>query len=475
MKGDLYMGKKPRWEIKYEKYKAEEPKYKDMEKNIAETEALITTLETGKVKVKGDFKTKEAYQEALETKKSEIQKEIKTKKEEVDLMRKELEKYENYKKNKDKIKNILEYRNALQARLEKLPKDLSKEIENKQKDTLAIAEGIKQYSNEIEELRKQAKNDMPEDQKRILLFTLKTKIEARESLRNKKYELNYQIRNLEGQQKSYNSDVEDKKIIYERRISKCNIIAANLLKGKNIGEFELKVEPASKKFTSPDGKIAQQINATKNALQNKTQATSQPTQYSNLNQQKMSPNGLTKVGELDEFKEKHPTMAKIRDFFKRIKDKIKRSIAMRKLNELNKKNGYIRPLTERSKKRHINNENGYNKPSKLNEMSAKKAAEKSGFNKMSAKAEEIKQQLLVKEKEEEENRIKDEENRIEDEENNLLYEVTEKGAEKTFKERLSIINKAKGYNRPTTEQTKKFHTVDQTAKPHREYKDNEGR
>lgn len=403
MKGDLYMEKKPRWEIKYEKYKAEEPKYKDMEKNIAETEALITTLETGKVKVKGDFKTKEAYQEALEAKKSEIQKEIKTKKEEVDLMRKELEKYENYKKNKDKIKNILEYRNALQARLEKLPKDLSKEIENKQKDTLAIAEGIKQYSNEIEELRKQAKNDMPEDQKRILLFTLKTKIEARESLRNKKYELNYQIRNLEGQQKSYNSDVEDKKIIYERRISKCNIIAANLLKGKNIGEFELKVEPASKKFTSPDGKIAQQINATKNALQNKTQATSQPTQYSNLNQQKMSPNGLTKVGELDEFKEKHPTMAKIRDFFKRIK----RNISMLKLKRVNK--------------------------------------------------------------------TQQEENRIEDEENNLLYEVTEKGAEKTFKERLSIINKAKGYNRPTTEQTKKFHTVDQTAKPHREYKDNEGR
>lgn len=403
MKGDLYMEKKPRWEIKYEKYKAEEPKYKDMEKNIAETEALITTLETGKVKVKGDFKTKEAYQEALEAKKSEIQKEIKTKKEEVSLMRKELEKYENYKKNKDKIKNILEYRNALQARLEKLPKDLSKEIENKQKDTLAIAEGIKQYSNEIEELRKQAKNDMPEDQKRILLFTLKTKIEARESLRNKKYELNYQIRNLEGQQKSYNSDVEDKKIIYERRISKCNIIAANLLKGKNIGEFELKVEPASKKFTSPDGKIAQQINATKNALQNKTQATSQPTQYSNLNQQKMSPNGLTKVGELDEFKEKHPTMAKIRDFFKRIK----RNISMLKLKRVNK--------------------------------------------------------------------TQQEENRIEDEENNLLYEVTEKGAEKTFKERLSIINKAKGYNRPTTEQTKKFHTVDQTAKPHREYKDNEGR
>lgn len=397
------MEKKPRWEIKYEKYKAEEPKYKDMEKNIAETEALITTLETGKVKVKGDFKTKEAYQEALEAKKSEIQKEIKTKKEEVSLMRKELEKYENYKKNKDKIKNILEYRNALQARLEKLPKDLSKEIENKQKDTLAIAEGIKQYSNEIEELRKQAKNDMPEDQKRILLFTLKTKIEARESLRNKKYELNYQIRNLEGQQKSYNSDVEDKKIIYERRISKCNIIAANLLKGKNIGEFELKVEPASKKFTSPDGKIAQQINATKNALQNKTQATSQPTQYSNLNQQKMSPNGLTKVGELDEFKEKHPTMAKIRDFFKRIK----RNISMLKLKRVNK--------------------------------------------------------------------TQQEENRIEDEENNLLYEVTEKGAEKTFKERLSIINKAKGYNRPTTEQTKKFHTVDQTAKPHREYKDNEGR
>ena len=397
------MEKKPRWEIKYEKYKAEEPKYKDMEKNIAETEALITTLETGKVKVKGDFKTKEAYQEALEAKKSEIQKEIKTKKEEVDLMRKELEKYENYKKNKDKIKNILEYRNALQARLEKLPKDLSKEIENKQKDTLAIAEGIKQYSNEIEELRKQAKNDMPEDQKRILLFTLKTKIEARESLRNKKYELNYQIRNLEGQQKSYNSDVEDKKIIYERRISKCNIIAANLLKGKNIGEFELKVEPASKKFTSPDGKIAQQINATKNALQNKTQATSQPTQYSNLNQQKMSPNGLTKVGELDEFKEKHPTMAKIRDFFKRIK----RNISMLKLKRVNK--------------------------------------------------------------------TQQEENRIEDEENNLLYEVTEKGAEKTFKERLSIINKAKGYNRPTTEQTKKFHTVDQTAKPHREYKDNEER
>ena len=83
------MANKPRWEIKYEKYKAEEPKYRTMRATIAKLEASMATLEGGEVKVKGDFKTKEEYQNALNAAKSKIQEEIKTQKSKIDLIKKE--------------------------------------------------------------------------------------------------------------------------------------------------------------------------------------------------------------------------------------------------------------------------------------------------------------------------------------------------------------------------------------------------
>lgn len=381
------MEKKPRWEIKYEKYKAEEPKYRTMRATIAELEASIATLEGGEVKVKGDFKTKEAYQEALEAKKSEIQKEIKTKKEEVDLIKKELAGYENFKNNQQQIENIFEYRKDLEHRLMALPKDTRQEVEEKRQELSGVEQRVTQYQKEIEEMKKQLKTNMPEEERQILLFTLKTKMEAMEPLQTRQSDLDMQIGTLEEQGKGFDKIAEDKRITYERKIAKCNIIAANLMKGKSLLDFDLKVEPEGKRFTSPDGKLFKTTKASRNLEKSK--------------KEKDKEDEKNLVG-ISDFEKKHPKLAKVFNFFKNIGNKIFKN-------------------KEKDKKLGDDNLKDYNKEDKT------------------------------------------------------LYEITQKGKERTFKERLAEMNQKNGYYRPTAKQKENFHNVDKQAKPHREYKDNEER
>ena len=127
--------KKPRWEVKYDKYLSEEPiseKIANIEKttknNISKIKRSTTTavkkLQTEienlkNEKVTGNFKTREEYEQAvashealISSKENEIT-ELKNKSQaEIEDIKnnsdtnKELQGYKNYEKNKDKIKNI---------------------------------------------------------------------------------------------------------------------------------------------------------------------------------------------------------------------------------------------------------------------------------------------------------------------------------------------------------------------------------
>ncbi len=276
------MANKPRWEIKYEKYKAEEPKYRTMRATIAKLEASMATLEGGEVKVKGDFKTKEEYQNALNAAKSKIQEEIKTQKSKIDLIKKELAGYENFKNNQQQIENIFEYRKDLEHRLMALPKDTRQEVEEKRQELSGVEQRVTQYQKEIEEMKKQLKTNIAEEERQILLFTLKTKMEAMEPLQTRQSDLDMQIGTLEEQGKGFDKIAEDKRITYERKIAKCNIIAANLMKGKSLLDFDLKVEPEGKRFTSPDGKLFKTTKASRNLEKSKKEkAKEDETEYDN--------------------------------------------------------------------------------------------------------------------------------------------------------------------------------------------------
>ena len=172
-----------------------------MRATIAKLEASMATLEGGEVKVKGDFKTKEEYQNALNAAKSKIQEEIKTQKSKIDLIKKELAGYENFKNNQQQIENIFEYRKDLEHRLMALPKDTRQEIEEKRQELSGVEQRVTQYQKEIEGMKKQLKTNMAEEERQILLFTLKTKMEAMEPLQTRQSDLDMQIGTLEEQGK----------------------------------------------------------------------------------------------------------------------------------------------------------------------------------------------------------------------------------------------------------------------------------
>lgn len=247
------MENKPRWEKKYEELVAEEPVAEKIEKIKEE----IANIKKGEV---GDFKTKEDYDKAF----GEARKELPNKE-------KELANYENYEKNKTKIANILAYR-----------KDLEKQLEN---NPAAIE--MKKNSKILEEQKKRANELMTKMQKSGIdkseYNDLQEDLEITQAV----------IRNLDERNESLKTSSDNKeKEICERKIAKCNLIAANLLKGKNLEDIQIKIEPSSKTFTEAKN------NEKAGYLVN-----------------------------VSEFAKKHPRLAKIGEFFKNGFSSIKNRVA----------------------------------------------------------------------------------------------------------------------------------------------------
>lgn len=253
------MENKPRWEKKYEKLVAEEPVAEKIEKIKEE----IANIKKGEV---GDFKTKEDYDKAF----GEARKNLHNKE-------KELENCENYEKNKAKIANILAYR-----------KDLEKQLEN---NPAAIE--MKKNSKILEEQKKRANELMTKMQKSGIdkseYNDLQEDLEITQAV----------IRNLDERNESLKTSSDNKeKEICERKIAKCNLIAANLLKGKNLEDIQIKIEPSSKTFTE--------------AKNNEKANTNEKAGY---------------LVNVSEFAEKHPRLARIAGFFKNGFSSIKNRIA----------------------------------------------------------------------------------------------------------------------------------------------------
>ena len=247
------MANKPRWEAKYEKMLNQEP----VSEKIAKLKEEIENTKRNEV---GTFKTKEEYQDAL--------REAKLKLPEQEA---QLQDYENYEKNKTKIANILAYR-----------KDLEKQLEN---NPAAIE--MKKNSKILEEQKKRANELMAKMQKSGIdkseYNDLQEDLEITQAV----------IRNLDERNESLKTSSDNKeKEICERKIAKCNLIAANLLKGKNLEDIQIKIEPSSKTFTEAKN------NEKAGYLVN-----------------------------VSEFAKKHPRLAKIGEFFKNGFSSIKNRVA----------------------------------------------------------------------------------------------------------------------------------------------------
>jgi len=292
-----------RWEKKVNEYTTNRAKY----------EALKTEIENlKKGKVTG-AKTKEQYEAALSKRKAEIQKK-----------EAEYKGYENFKKNEDKLKNILEYRKTLEKKLAALPKDTREDVSKKQEEQKKLTAKIKEYQKSVEDMKKMLKGDIAEDVKQVTLFAIKTRMDALGALQEQQGKLDMEIADLQEQGKNFNEETAGKKELYERRIAKCNLLAANLLKGKSIDDIGLRVEEEGKKFNSPDG-----------SLKDKTDSARQEGGIGAKDDTALEP--------VSEFAKKHPRLAKIGNFFKNLKDKTVDFIRGKEEDEEEQETGGAKP------------------------------------------------------------------------------------------------------------------------------------
>ena len=282
------MANKPRWEAKYEKMLNQEP----VSEKIAKLKEEIENTKRNEV---GTFKTKEEYQDAL--------REAKLKLPEQEA---QLQDYENYEKNKTKIANILAYRKELEKQLEK-------QLENN-----PVVKEIEKNSKILEEQKKRANELMAKMQKSGIdkseYNDLQEDLEITQAV----------IRNLNERDKILQADPANKeKEMCERRIAKCNLIAANLLKGKNLEDIQIKIEPSNKVFKQQKTTKKQEQETEKQEKAPKEGELSNP-EIIDDEQENAKTNYPAK---LEDFATRHPRLARIAGFFKNGFSSIKNRIA----------------------------------------------------------------------------------------------------------------------------------------------------
>ena len=278
------MANKPRWEAKYEKMLNQEP----VSEKIAKLKEEIENTKRNEV---GTFKTKEEYQDALREAKFKLPEQ-----------EAQLQDYENYEKNKTKIANILAYRKELEKQLENNP--VVKEIEKNSK----ILEEQKKRANEL--MAKMQKSGIDENEHN----ELQEDLDITQAV----------IRNLNERDKILQADPANKeKEMCERRIAKCNLIAANLLKGKNLEDIQIKIEPSNKVFKQQKTTKKQEQETEKQEKAPKEGELSDP-EIIDDEQENAKTNYPAK---LEDFATRHPRLARIAGFFKNGFSSIKNRIA----------------------------------------------------------------------------------------------------------------------------------------------------
>lgn len=308
------MANKPRWEAKYEKMLNQEP----VSEKIAKLKEEIENVKRNEV---GTFKTKEEYQEALREAKFKLPEQ-----------EAQLQDYENYEKNKEKIKNIYEYRKILESKLAKLPKSQKREIEDKNKELSENNKKTQEISNKVDELlAKINSGKLTSVERAATEVELQNTLQTEKLLKEKSSDLDNEIKKLNIEEKNANLDeVVEKREKYERKIAKCNLIAANLLKGKDLEDIQIKIEPSNKVFKQQ--KTTKEQETEKQEKAPKEGELSDP-EIIDDEQENAKSNYPAK---LEDFATRHPRLAKIAEFFKdgynNIKDRITKIFAKKDEN-----------------------------------------------------------------------------------------------------------------------------------------------
>lgn len=235
---------------------------------------------------------------------------------------KELEKNKKIVENVSKIDNIIEYKDKLEGQLKQLKDEEArrKDIEDLGKQEKKLEEELKGLEASRASIERELKNKNISDAERVRLQTklsdIKEKINQNQTAFSNN-QMNFAIISKK-QNKLSGIDMDTlnaKKTSISSKISKCNMICGKLVEGYSWDSIDMKLEQwqdrklTAKKGTADKLKQATEVEKGENILGKDT------TEKENSSQKDLV--------EVSEFDQKHPRLAKFKNFFKNIGKNIK--------------------------------------------------------------------------------------------------------------------------------------------------------
>ena len=295
---------------------------------------------------KWEEKYKEIQSGKLDTRISELQEKFDTK----TITREELNELEKSKRIKDsisKVDNILEYKSKLEEQL----KEIKAEIDRR-KDLVELNKEAKRLDNELEKLKieldkaetKLKSSNLPQDQKEEMearVAVIKNRINKNQEEFSKN-QLTIAATSKAGGKlaKSPAEELKAKGTNISSKISKCNMICGKLMEGYSWDSIDMKLEQwqdrklTSKKETADKMREAARADKKERTKKASTQEkgtsredskgkTSTGRTNSEGSKEKLEGGKGGPLVEVSEFDRKHPRLAKIKNFFKKMGQSIK--------------------------------------------------------------------------------------------------------------------------------------------------------
>ena len=287
-------------------------------------------IKMGEKKIK---KWEEEYNKYQNGNMNSKKKELKNK---VDSKTASREEYEELKKivkienNVPKVKNILELRGKLQKQSDEIKSEIAKieDLQKANKEKESIEKEFSELEKEKKEIKQKQKNpDLSEEEKKGLSEKL-SKVNGKIEENNSKYVKNQKVF-LDSKEvsKASKEELKKKSFVIGSKISKCNMVAGNLMKGLNWDAIEVKLDNwKDKKFTSKEKitDMAKEDNVGKTEeikeAEGKIKDSEKDLSEKIINEtEKMleeENKEETAMTEVSEFAKKHPRLAKIGNWFK---------------------------------------------------------------------------------------------------------------------------------------------------------------
>ncbi len=305
-----------KWEDKYEKYKngGIDQIIEDLKKNGLESESINKKeLKVGSKDVTTDMSSKGI------------------------VTKKEKEEYKKLTKIKDKmpqIENVVEYRNRLKNDLKQMKEEMGirENLEKATKEKEDLEKKIAGYQDRYEKISKELKNNKLEADKRKKLESEKSEIAEKMPKAQEKMEAQEDIllKSLGEKRelaKLSKEEIDKKMFETQNKISKCNLVAGNLLNGLNWEQIDIKLDNwKDRKLTSKDGKLDKDIEDFKIRRQEKVDKFAldrdKMADIIQMSEENYYDKDLIEYNKPElTFADRHPRLAKIGNFFKNMKDK----------------------------------------------------------------------------------------------------------------------------------------------------------